>query len=213
MRSKEEAFDYRYFPEPDIPALEPSEGWIDEIRATLPELPRARRERYVGELGLKPEVARVLVGDRAAAGLFDAAVALGADPVGAANQITQDVAALRNAGGEDLLTARHVADVVAAVQDGSLSSAGAKQVLEEAFRTGDPVARIVERSGLRQVSDEGELGAWADEVIAENPDVVEKFRGGKEGVIGFLVGSLMKKAGGAANPTIAQDLLRERLQG
>jgi aspartyl-tRNA(Asn)/glutamyl-tRNA(Gln) amidotransferase subunit B len=213
MRSKEEAFDYRYFPEPDIPAMEPDPAWVEAIQASVPELPRARRERYVTELGLKPETARVLVGDRAAAVLFDETVALGADPTGAANWITQDVAALRNAGGEDLLTARHVADVVAAVQGDTLSAAGAKQVLDEAFRTGDPVARIIDRSGLTQVSDEGELGALADEVIAEHPDVVQKFRDGKEGVIGFLVGQLMRKAAGAANPKVAQELLRERLQG
>ena len=212
MRSKEEAFDYRYFPEPDIPVLAPEAGWVEAIRATIPELPRARRARYAAE-GIKPEVARVLVADRAAAELFDATVALGADPSGAANWITQDVAALRNAGAEDLLTARHVADLVTAVGDGTLSAPGAKQVLEEAARTGDPIGRIVDRSGLRQVSDADELGAWADEVIAEHPDVVEKFRSGKEGVIGFLVGQLMKRAAGAANPKAAQDLLRERLQG
>jgi aspartyl-tRNA(Asn)/glutamyl-tRNA(Gln) amidotransferase subunit B len=213
MRSKEEAFDYRYFPEPDIPAMAPDPAWVEELRAEIPELPRARRDRYAVELGLKPDVARVLVADRDAARLFDETVALGADPAGSANWITQDVAAIRHADDEDLLTARHVADLVAAVQDGTLSSAGAKQVLEDAARTGDPIGRIVDRSGLRQVSDAGELGAWADAVIAEHPDVAEKFRAGKEGVIGFLVGQLMQKAGGAANPKVAQDLLRERLQG
>ncbi len=213
MRSKEEAFDYRYFPEPDIPALEPSPEWVEEIRATLPELPRAKRVRYIEALGLKPDVARVLVGDRASVALFEGAVALGADPIGAGNWVTQDVAALRNTGGEGALTPQHVADVVALVADGTLSNAGAKQALEEAFATGDPIGDVVERAGLRQVSDAGELGTWADEVIAENPDVVEKYRAGKEGVIGFLVGQLMKRAAGAANPKVAQDLLRERLQG
>ncbi|MGE5227600.1 MAG: Asp-tRNA(Asn)/Glu-tRNA(Gln) amidotransferase GatCAB subunit B, partial [Planctomycetaceae bacterium] len=212
MRSKEEAFDYRYFPEPDIPALEPAPAWVEEIRATLPELPRARRARYAG-LGLKPDVARVLVGDRASVALFEGALALGAEPVGAANWVTQDVAALRNAGGEGQLTSTHVADVVASVGDGTLSNAGAKQALEAAFATGDPIGQIVERMGLRQVSDTGELGAWADEVLAEHPEVVEKFRAGKQGVLGFLVGQLMQKAAGAANPKVAQELLRERLQG
>jgi aspartyl-tRNA(Asn)/glutamyl-tRNA(Gln) amidotransferase subunit B len=212
MRSKEEAFDYRYFPEPDIPPLEPDATWIEDIRAGLPELPRARRARYAA-IGVKPDTAAVLVADRAASVLFDETVALGTDPMGAANWITQDVAALRNAGGDDLLTAQHVHDLVSAVGDGTLSTAGAKQVLEDAFRTGDPVARIVERSGLRQVSDAGALGALADEVLAEHPDVVQKYRDGKEGVIGFLVGQLMQKAKGAANPKLAQELLRERLAG
>jgi aspartyl-tRNA(Asn)/glutamyl-tRNA(Gln) amidotransferase subunit B len=211
MRSKEEAFDYRYFPEPDIPALEPDEGWIEDIRASLPESPRDRRERYA-TLGVKPETARVLVGDRGSVALFDRAVGLGADPVATANWVTQDVAALRNTAGDGELSAEHVADVVALVADGTLSNAGGKQALEEAHATGSRIADVVDRKGLRQVSDTGELGAWADEVIAENPDAVEKFRTGKEGVIGFLVGQLMKKAGGAANPKVAQGLLRERLQ-
>ncbi len=214
MRSKEEAFDYRYFPEPDIPAMEPDAAWIDDIRASLPELPRARRDRYVETLGLKPDVARVLVGDRGSSALFDAAVSLGADAGSAANWITQDVAALRNAGGGDgELTAQHVADVVTLIASGAVSNAGAKQALEASFASGEPVAAAVDRLGLRQVSDTGALGALADEVLAENPDVVQKFRDGKEGVIGFLVGRLMQKAAGAANPKVAQELLRERLQG
>jgi len=214
MRSKEEAFDYRYFHEPDIPAMEPDAGWVDDIRASIPELPRARRDRYVETLGLKPDVARVLVGDRGSSALFDAAVDLGADAVPAANWITQDVAALRNAGGDDgELTAQHVADVVQLIAAGAVSNAGAKQALEASFASGEPVEAAVDRLGLRQVSDTGALGALADEVLAENPDVVQKFRDGKEGVIGFLVGQLMQKAAGAANPKVAQELLRERLQG
>ncbi len=213
MRSKEEAFDYRYFPEPDIPAMEPDLAWIDEIRATVPELPRARRERYEG-LGIKPDVARVLVGDRGSVALFEGATAAGAEPVAAATWVTQDVAALRNVAGDGgELTAQHVADVVGLIADGTVSNAGAKQALEASFETGEPVADAVERLGLTQVSDTAALGSLADEVIAENPDVVRKFRDGKEGVIGFLVGQLMQKAAGAANPKLAQELLRERLKG
>jgi aspartyl-tRNA(Asn)/glutamyl-tRNA(Gln) amidotransferase subunit B len=214
MRSKEEAFDYRYFPEPDIPAMEPDRAWVDDIRASLPELPRARRDRYVATLGLKPEVVRVLVADRGASALFEGAVALDAEPVAAANWVTQDVAALRNAAGDDgALTPQHVADVVALISAGAVSNAGAKQALEASFASGEPVEAAIDRLGLRQVSDTGALGALADEVLAENPDVVQKFRDGKEGVIGFLVGQLMQKAAGAANPKVAQGLLRERLQG
>ncbi len=214
MRSKEEAFDYRYFPEPDIPALEPDPSWVDDIRVSLPELPRARRDRYVETLGLKPEVARVVVADRGATALFEGAMALDAEPGSAANWVTQDVAALRNAAGDDgALTAQHVADVVRLIADGAVSNAGAKQALEASFASGEPVEAAIDRLGLRQVSDTGALGALADAVLAENPDVVQKFRDGKEGVIGFLVGQLMQKAAGAANPKVAQELLRERLQG
>jgi aspartyl-tRNA(Asn)/glutamyl-tRNA(Gln) amidotransferase subunit B len=217
MRSKEEAFDYRYFPEPDIPALEPSEEWIAEIRAGLPELPRARRARYETDDGLKSEVARVLVGDRASSALFDETVALGADPKAAANWITQDLAGSLNKLGVDPagspVTAQHISDLIALVADDTVSGAGAKQALEEAVATGDPIAEIVERKGITQVSDSGALGAIAEEVLAENPEVVEQFRGGKEAVIGFLVGQVMKKSAGSANPKLAKELLLERLSG
>jgi aspartyl-tRNA(Asn)/glutamyl-tRNA(Gln) amidotransferase subunit B len=216
MRSKEEAFDYRYFPEPDIPAIEPSAEFIEELRAALPELPRARRERYVAEHGLKPEVARVLVGDRTASALFDETVALGADPVATANWITQDLAGLANKHGAEAaarVTPRHLADLLALVGDDTISGAGAKQALEEAVETGDAIDAIVERKGLRQVSDSGELGTIVDAVLADNDEAAQKFRDGNEGVIGFLVGQVMKASGGSANPKLAQELLRERLQG
>jgi aspartyl-tRNA(Asn)/glutamyl-tRNA(Gln) amidotransferase subunit B len=217
MRSKEEAFDYRYFPEPDIPALEPSEEWIAEIRSRLPELPRARRARYETDHGLKPDVARVLVGDRASSALFDETVTLGADPKAAANWITQDLAGSLNKLDVDPavspVTAQHIADLIALVADDTVSGAGAKQALEEAVATGDPIAEIVERKGLTQVSDSGALGAIADEVLGENPEVVEQFRGGKEAVLGFLVGQVMKKSAGSANPKLAKELLLERLSG
>jgi aspartyl-tRNA(Asn)/glutamyl-tRNA(Gln) amidotransferase subunit B len=213
MRSKEEAFDYRYFPEPDIPALDPDPAWIEQIRATLPELPAARRARYERDLGLRPDVVRVLVGDRVASSLFEATVASGADPAAAANWITQDLAGLQNRAGDGAskVTAEHLVDLLRLLEDDAVSGAGAKQALEEAFTTGDAIGSIVERRGLRQVSDAGELGAIADRVIADNPEVVEKFRGGNEGVLGFLVGQVMKTSGGSANPKLAQELLRARL--
>ncbi len=214
MRSKEEAFDYRYFPEPDIPALEPDHDLIEEIRAKLPELPRARRARYVDQLGLKPETARVLVADRAGVDLFEGAIALGAPAGKAANWITQDLAALVNDSTEDgKVGPEHLAELIGLLDDGTISGTGAKQALEEAFRTGDAMEAIVDRRGLRQLSDADALGDLVDEVVAENPDVVEKFRGGNPSVIGFLVGQVMKRSGGAANPQLAQQLLRSRLEG
>jgi aspartyl-tRNA(Asn)/glutamyl-tRNA(Gln) amidotransferase subunit B len=214
MRSKEEAFDYRYFPEPDIPPLEPGPDWVEKIRAELPELPRARRARYESDLGLKPDVARVLVANRDSTDLFERTIALGADPKAVANWITQDLAALWNEAGvdESKVGPQHVADLIAALAEGTLGGDGAKQALEEAFTTGDPIEEIVERLGLRQVSDVDSLGVLADQVIAENPDPAEKFRAGKEGVLGFLVGQLKKKAP-AADAKVAQELLRQRLSG
>ena len=211
MRSKEEAFDYRYFPEPDIPALEPDAAWIDEIRASLPELPRARRARYEERLGLRPDVARVLVTSRAQTDLFERTVALGAAPEKAANWITQDLAALQKDHEEGLVGPEHLVDLLRLLDEGVISGAGAKQALEDAFSSGDGIAAIVERRSLRQVSDAGALGAAVDEAIAANPDVVEKLRGGNQGVVGFLVGQVMKATGGTANPKVVQELLRERL--
>jgi len=217
LRSKEEAFDYRYFPEPDLPPLEPDRAWVKGLEAELPELPAARRERYVTELGLRPEQARILAGSPAAAGFLEATIALGADPASAANWITQDLAGLLNAARIELaaarVTPRHVADLVALVADGTISGTGAKQVLEEAFETGDAAGAIVERRGLRQVVDASTLEAWVDEAIAENPGPVEQFRGGKEGALNAVLGQVIKKSGGSANPKAARELLLQRLSG
>jgi len=215
LRSKEEAFDYRYFPEPDLPPLEPDRAWIEQIRASLPELPAARRARYARELGLKPEQAALLSTSIDSAAFFEETLALGADPKAAANWVTQDLAGLLNKVhlglGEAKVTPSHIADLVHLVADGTISGTGAKQVLEEVFETGGSVEVIVEARGLRQVTDASALEAWVDEAIAENPGPVEQFRGGKEGILGFLVGQVMKKSGGSANPKLVNELLRERI--
>ncbi len=214
-RSKEYASDYRYFPEPDLPPVEPSPEWVEEIRTSLPELPAARRHRFEETYGLKPAQARVLAGARSWADFFEETVGLGAAPAVVANWMTQDLAALANAAHieppEGKVTPKHLADVARLVDDGTISTAGAKAVLEEAFASGREVEEIVEDKGLRQVSDTGALGALVDEVIAENPEPAEQFRAGKEGALQFLVGQLMKKTRGSANPQVARDLLRERL--
>jgi aspartyl-tRNA(Asn)/glutamyl-tRNA(Gln) amidotransferase subunit B len=217
LRSKEEAFDYRYFPEPDLPPLEPDRAWVQALEAGLPELPAARRDRYVTELGLRPEQARILVGSPATAAFFEATVALGADPVAASNWITQDLAGLVNTARIELaaakVTPKHIADLVALVADDTISATGAKQMLEEAFETGDAAEAIVERRGLRQVVDSAALEAWVDEAIAENPGPVEQFRGGKEGALNAVLGQVMKKSGGSANPKAVRELLLQRLSG
>jgi len=217
LRSKEEAFDYRYFPEPDLPPLEPDPAWVEAIRTSLPELPAAKRARYERELDLKPAQALLVAGSAATAAFFEEALARGADPRAAANLITQDLAALLNKAKVELpdskVTPQHVADLVRLVDEDAISATGAKQVLEEAFETGEPAEAIVKRKDLRQVSDTSALGAVIDEVIAENPGPVEQFRDGKEGIFGFLVGQVMKRSGGSANPKLVNELLRERLSG
>jgi aspartyl-tRNA(Asn)/glutamyl-tRNA(Gln) amidotransferase subunit B len=215
LRSKEYAFDYRYFPEPDLPPVEPDPEWIEKISASLPELPAARRARYVIDYGLRRETARVLAGSRAWTDLFEEAIELGADPVAVANWMTQDLAGLIREGHISLtdspLTANHLADIIALVKEGTISTAAAKQVLAEAFTTGAPAEAIVEEKGLRQVSDTGALGSIVDEVIAENPQQAEQYRAGKDTLLQFFVGQVMKKTRGSANPQLAAELLRERL--
>ncbi len=217
LRSKEFAFDYRYFPEPDLSPLEPDPEWIEQLRAGLPELPAARRRRLVEEHGLEPRQASQVGASREWADFFERTVDLGADPKAVANWITGDLAGLLNehhvALADSMVGPQHVADVVRLFAAGQISSAGAKSALAVAFESGDPIEKIVEDRGLRQVSDTAALDAVIDEAIAENPGPVEQFRKGKEGAINALVGHVMKKTRGSANPQVAADLLRKRLTG
>jgi aspartyl-tRNA(Asn)/glutamyl-tRNA(Gln) amidotransferase subunit B len=217
MRSKEEAFDYRYFPEPDLPMLEPRREWIERIRASLPELPAARRERYVSGSGLTIEQANAIAGDKHLSKLFEGTSAQ-FDAVPAkvvANWVVQNLAAVMNDRGitsEQLtLEPQRFAEVILMVDDGTISITAGKQVLDEMVATGKTAAEIVQEKGLRQISDISALEAWVDETIAENPGPVEQFRSGKEGVVGFLVGQVMRKSGGSANPKAVGDMFRERL--
>jgi aspartyl-tRNA(Asn)/glutamyl-tRNA(Gln) amidotransferase subunit B len=207
LRSKEFAFDYRYFPEPDLPALEPPPQEVEGIRRRLPELPKARRERLLATEGLGEDQARVLgdsadlsyAFDRVRAKLKDVPAKTVANWVinEPSSDIRSEVAA--------------IADVVRLVHDGDISALAGKEVLAEIRVSGRTAEEIVEEKGLKQVSDASELGAIVDEVLAENPGPVEQLRGGKTGILGFLVGQVMKKTGNSANPQVAQDLLRERL--
>ena len=214
-RSKEYAFDYRYFPEPDLSPIEPEPEWIEKLRAELPELPVERRRRLRRDYGLDAAQA-ALVGARADwAGYFEEAVSLGAEPRAAANWMTGDLAGLLNESRRELrdskVTPAHLARLVTLVKEGTISSAGAKAALAEAFLSGDPVDGIVEAKGLRQVSDALALEAVVAEVIEENPGPAEQFRRGKEGAINALVGQVMKKTRGAANPALVAELLRRSL--
>jgi len=219
LRSKEEAFDYRYFPEPDLPPLEPDREWVEGIRASLPELPAARRARLVRELGLKAELGAMIGSDSKATDYLDRAVAAGAPAGGTAVWMTQDPAGYLNRTGEDWsdlaikFPPDAAADLLRRVEDGELSSTGSKAAFEFVVTSGRPLAQVIDEEGLRQVSDTSSLEAWVDEAIAENPGPVEQFRGGKEGVLGFLVGRVMKRSGGSANPKVVSDLLRARLSG
>ncbi len=220
LRSKEEAFDYRYFPEPDLPPLEPDRSWVEKIRGDLPELPAAKRFRYEGpDVGLTREQTRTLFTDARLSSLFERTLGV-LDEVAAktvANWIVQNVVAVMNEHGiaaEDLeLEPKSLAELIRLVEEGAISVTAGKQVLDEMVRTGKPAEQVVDELGLRQVSDTAALEAWIDEAIAENPGPVEQFRAGKEAAINALVGPVMQKSRGSANPKLVLELLRKRLAG
>jgi aspartyl-tRNA(Asn)/glutamyl-tRNA(Gln) amidotransferase subunit B len=218
LRTKEYAFDYRYFPEPDMVPFEPSTGWIDSIKASLPELPAARRQRFVTQYGLGPKDVEVLAASAALAGWFEgAAAAYDGDAKKIANWIMADLFGLINEAGIELsgtkIAPEQLAGLVALVDGGRISGKQAKEVLGIMFETGDDAEKVAADKGLEQESDQDALGSIVDDVIAENPDAVAKIKGGKEGTIGFLVGQVMKKSKGRANPGIVNDLLRSKING
>jgi aspartyl-tRNA(Asn)/glutamyl-tRNA(Gln) amidotransferase subunit B len=216
-RSKEYASDYRYFPEPDLTPLEPDADWIERLRAELPELPGARRKRLERDYGLDRRQAILVGQSRSWSTFFEDAVSKGADPRAVANWMTADLAGHLNAARQDLADSKvspgHLADLVRLLSEGAISSAGAKAALAEAFDSGAPIEEVVEARGLRQVSDSAALDGIIDQVLAENPGPADQFRNGKEGALNALVGQVMKKTRGAANPKVAAHLLRARLSG
>ncbi|MGQ0668228.1 MAG: Asp-tRNA(Asn)/Glu-tRNA(Gln) amidotransferase subunit GatB [Actinomycetota bacterium] len=210
LRSKEYAFDYRYFPEPDLPPLAPDAGWVKQIEADLPELPDRRRRRYEELHELPADQARILASSRDLSEAFDEVFErLKVGPRMIANWLINEP----RGPAEIRRQVDHIVDVLRLLNEGVVSALVGKEVLSAAIETGRKVEAIVEERGLRQVSDASAIGAIVDEVIAENPDPAEQFRKGKENVIGFLVGQVMKKTGRSANPQVAGDLLRERLSG
>ena len=217
MRSKEQAEDYRYFPDPDLPPLVVDGATMGGILRGLPELPSARFERYVRE-GLSPDDARTLVGERALADYFDATVkAHPGERSGRmlANWLLTELLGALNADGKSIaqspLQPAQLSELVRLVEDGTISGKIGKDVFAEAYKTGGSPRAIVEAKGLQQISDEAELAAIVDRVIAANPKQVEGYRGGKDGLFGFFVGQVMKETQGRANPVITSDLLHKRL--
>ena len=219
QRSKEEANDYRYFPEPDLPPLRPSADWVARLRATLPELPAQRRVRYVHELGLSAYDAGVLTADVALAGYFDALVAAGVGATHAANWVTGEFSRLLNQHAAAGLRADRVAlapaslaELIGEVEAGRVSGTNAKAVLAAVFETGESPRAVIEREGLGQVTDTGAIGAEIDAVIGEFPDQVAEYRSGKQQVFGFLVGQVMKRSAGRADARLVNEELRRRLE-
>jgi aspartyl-tRNA(Asn)/glutamyl-tRNA(Gln) amidotransferase subunit B len=210
QRTKEEAHDYRYFPEPDLPPLFVSRGWVAELRGKLPELPDARRARYMQSFGLNAYDAELLSVDSGTAEFFEAAIAAGADAKKAANWIQNDLARLRSEH-EGQLTPKHLAELIALIDAGTVNVSSARQVFEASFQTGKSPRALVEELGLAQVSDAGALEDAAKTAIQANPAAVADYKAGKETAINFLKGQVMRATRGKANPAVAEDLLRKYL--
>jgi aspartyl-tRNA(Asn)/glutamyl-tRNA(Gln) amidotransferase subunit B len=219
MRVKESSDDYRYFPEPDLPPFRPDPGWLEEIRLALPELPAARRARYREELGLSVYDATVLVGDRAATGLFESVLA--ADPAlpakRLANWVTGEYLRLAKSGesaagsGTPSVNPAELGRLVGMVEAGELSGTNAKEVFARHVETGEGVTAIVAALGLRQISDERGLRSVIETVLAANPAAVADVRAGKTQALGFLTGQVMKETRGQANAGIVSRMLRDAL--
>jgi aspartyl-tRNA(Asn)/glutamyl-tRNA(Gln) amidotransferase subunit B len=216
MRSKEDAHDYRYFPEPDLPSLEPENSWIEEIRQTLGELPTARRERLISQFKLTKEAAALLVSDRTLAHLFEGAAAILPDQGQVlANWLTGEITAYLNEHGKTIsgvnLTAERLAELVRLISAGQINNKIGKQLLPDILTSQKTVSEIVAAAGLTQISDQGELLKIAQEIVQNNPKQVEQYKSGKEAVMMFLVGQMMKATKGRANPQLAGELIKQVL--
>lgn len=217
MRSKEEAHDYRYFPDPDLVPLVISDEWIARSRAELPELPEQRRQRLMADLSLPLYDAEVLTSSRALADYFEAAVACHDNAKLVANWIMGEITRAMNDSGTSIeacpVTPAQLAELLKLIDNSTISGKIAKTVFDEMWRSGKTPQTIVEEQGLLQVSDSGAIEGIIDEIMAANSGQVEEYRGGKEKVFGFFVGQVMKASKGKANPAIVNELLLSKLQG
>jgi len=218
MRSKEEAHDYRYFPDPDLLPLDISEAWKEQLRATLPELPEAKRSRYVKDFGLSSYDAGILTSSRELADFFEAALHnVPGQAKTCANWIIGEVSAQLNRDGLDIvqcpISPQQLGAMLIRIADGTISNSGAKEVFRTMWSEGGDADVIIEAKGLKQVSDSGAIEKIVDEIIAANADKVAEYRGGKDKLFGFFVGLAMKASKGKANPAQLNDILKKKLAG
>jgi aspartyl-tRNA(Asn)/glutamyl-tRNA(Gln) amidotransferase subunit B len=216
MRSKEESHDYRYFPEPDLPPLTVPASIIARVAADLPELPAAREQRMQESYGIPPYDAGVLAADRRLADWFEAVAQRTGEGKTTSNWVMTDVLGWLNQRGlsvaDSPVTPGALAALIALVLDGTISNTAGRRVFQLMAETGRPAAELVAEHGLAQVSDDAQLEAWVDSVVARFPDEVVRFREGDARLLGFLMGQLMKESGGKADPKRASELLRRRLE-
>jgi aspartyl-tRNA(Asn)/glutamyl-tRNA(Gln) amidotransferase subunit B len=215
MRSKEDAHDYRYFPDPDLPPLCISEDWIERVRSEMTELPQLMRERFSTQYGLSAYDASTLTSSKDMAVYFEAMVAAGADAKLAANWIMGDVSATLNREeksiGDSPVSAAALASLVKRVMDNTINNKTAKDVLKKMWESGDSADSIIERDGLKQTTDTGAIEAIIDEVLAANPKAVEEYKSGKLAAINSLMGQCMKASKGKANPAMVTEILTKKL--
>jgi len=216
MRSKEEAHDYRYFPEPDLPPLVIGRGWIEEVRRSLPELPAEKRRRFTAEHGLPEYDAGVLTLSREVADYFEAAAKSSGNPKAASNWVMTEV--LRKLKEDDRplgacpVAPARLGEMIRMIDAGTISGKTAKDVFERMWASGESAAAVVEREGLTQISDEGQIRAAVAEVVAASPEQAATYRSGRTGTLGWFVGQVMRKTGGKANPKIVNALLKKALE-
>ncbi|WP_457636045.1 Asp-tRNA(Asn)/Glu-tRNA(Gln) amidotransferase subunit GatB [Persephonella sp.] len=218
MRTKEEAHDYRYFPDPDLIPVRITADYINKIKSSLPELPDEKEKRYVQQFKLTEYDAEVLVADKERADYFEKAVSIYPEnPKSIANWIINELLGKLNEEGIDITESpvkpEHIAQVVQLIDSGAISSKIAKQVFDQVFKTGKEPKQIVEEKGLKQVSDEGEIRRIVEEVLSNHPEEVKRYREGNTKLIGFFVGQVMKATRGKANPKLVNKILSELLNG
>ena len=216
MRSKENAHDYRYFPEPDLPPLEVSSEWIATLRASLPELPETRRHRFMRDYDLSPDESFTLTGQKELADYFEEAARTSGNARAAANWILSELLReLKNAETDVTgcrISAAGLAGLIRLIDDGTISGKIAKEVFAEMLTTGHEAAQIVREKGLVQITDTAEIEKFIDDVIATSPKQVEGYRAGRTNLMGYFVGQVMKLTGGKANPQVVNELLKKKLE-
>jgi len=214
MRSKEDAHDYRYFPDPDLLPLEIDDKWIEEIKSTIPELPDQKKERFIREYGLSEYDAEVIVADRAISQYYEKVVK-NRNPKLVTTWVTSELFSILNKKtltiDESPVSHEHLGELIDNIENGKISNRLAKDVFEEMCETGKTSIDIINEKGLSQISDEGELEKLVEDVITANPENVEKYKSGKDKLFGFFVGEAMKLSKGKANPKVLNELLKSKL--
>jgi len=216
MRGKEEAHDYRYFPDPDLVPLVIKDDWVTQVRGTMPELPHEKMQRFISDFELPGSVAEVLTAERSFAEYFEACARLHKDARACANWVMGDIQRMLNETGMDIgqipVTPQMLCGILERIADNTISGKIGKQVFDLMWENGKDADTIIEEQGLKQVTDTGAIEAMVDEVIAANPAQAQEFREGKDKLLGFFVGQVMKASRGKANPAMVNDLLREKLR-